>query len=140
MKMLKLALLILPIFILGCSDSGDSPTAPSNGGGGTVTDPSFATDIAPLIVGNNCLNSGCHGSGSISGGLSLGSGSYSDIRNGAGLHGAIITVNNAASSNFYLKLTSSPPFGSQMPLTGTKLSTTNLDKIRDWINQGAKDN
>jgi len=36
-------------------------------------------------------------------------------------------------SVLYLKLTSSPPFGSQMPLTGTKLDATTLACVATWI-------
>ncbi len=138
MKKLLLVFTI-SLAIIGCSDSGDSPTAPT-GGGGLIDTVSFATDIAPLITGNSCLNSGCHGNGSSTGGFSFGSASYNAVMSASGTNGSLIIAGNAASSNFYLKLTATPPFGSRMPLGRTALSTTELDKIKAWINDGALDN
>ncbi len=138
MKNLQILAVAVGLALVGCSDSGDTPTGPVGGNGNG--DISFSADIAPLIVGNSCLRSGCHGGGSSSGGLSLGAASYTDIENGTGNNGAIVVVGDASTSNLYLKLTASPPFGSRMPLGSASLSTTSLDKIKDWINQGAKDN
>lgn len=113
---------------------------------GTITDDdsapmgvSFASDVQPIISGR-CAISGCHGSGASSGGFSFGSASYSNVRNASGAHGALITMGNAATSNLYLKTTTNVPFGSRMPLSGSFLSITQQEKIRDWINQGALDN
>jgi len=137
-KIILIFVLILCFVCISCSDAGDPPTG--NGGGITIDTVSFSSDIAPLIVNTSCLNSGCHGNGSSAGGLNLGSGTYDDIINATGTNGAIIIIDSALLSNFYLKLTSNPPFGIQMPLGSSALSTTSLDKVKDWINQGAEDN
>ena len=144
MKIIKTITALSLLFLYGCSDSGNSPTDPGGGGGGGggtgVDTISFASDVRPLLQNNNCLNSGCHGTGSSEGELTLGTATYSSVRNGSGTNGSIVVASDASSSNLYLKVTSSPPFGSQMPVTGSKLSVTDQNKIRDWIDQGALDN
>lgn len=100
---------------------------------------SFSTDVAP-ILSSRCAIAGCHGSGSVSGGMTLGGASWSEVRNASGSHGPIIIVGNSGSSNLYLKTTSSPPFGVQMPAVGAKLTIAEQQKIRDWIDQGALNN
>lgn len=99
---------------------------------------SYVADVRPIITNNGCLGSSCHGGAA--GGLNMGSATYAQVRNGSGDHGAIIAPGNAANSNLYLKLTATPPFGSRMPLGFPALSTTEINKIRDWIDQGALDN
>ncbi|MFQ5453138.1 MAG: hypothetical protein ACE5D6_03010 [Candidatus Zixiibacteriota bacterium] len=101
---------------------------------------SFANVVKPLLQSNRCTNSGCHGSGSSSGGFSFGSVSYSTVINASGVNGKIVQANNANSSNMYLKLLSPPPFGERMPRFGPYLSTLDIIKIKDWINQGAQNN
>jgi hypothetical protein len=54
--------------------------------------------------------------------------------------GKVIQPGSAASSTLYTKTTSSPPFPGQMPPGPTKLTLTQQNLIRDWINQGAQDN
>lgn len=137
----------LLILIVGCSDGGNTPTSSNNNNGTdtTGTNPtdtivSFANDIQPIIQANGCLAGSCHGNTTISGGLNLGNGTYSDIRNATGLHGAFIDSGNAAGSNFYLKVSPTPPYGARMPLSLPPLSTAQITMIRDWINQGALDN
>lgn len=100
---------------------------------------SFASDVRPILV-SNCAIAGCHGSGYISGGMTMGAASWSEMRNASGLHGPIIVAGNAAQSNLYLKTTITPPFGVRMPAGGTPLSDTDQQRIRDWINQGANNN
>lgn len=101
---------------------------------------SYASDVQP-IIDNWCAVPGCHGSGSSSGGFSMGAGApYSTVRNAVGFNGAIIVAGDAASSNLYLKTTPTPPFGGRMPSGGPFLSTEQQDLIRYWIDQGANDN
>ena len=99
---------------------------------------SFMLDIRPIIQNNSCLN--CHGGSNTSGGMNMGTATYTNLVNASGNNGDIITPGNASASNFYLKTTSTPPFGSQMPLGMTPLSAADQLKLRDWINQGAQDN
>ena len=100
---------------------------------------SYGSDVRPILVAS-CAISACHGTGFTSGGYSMGTAAWSQVRNAIGNHGAIIIAGNASASNLYLKTTTNPPFLARMPLTGGFLSTTQQNLIRDWINQGALDN
>ncbi|MEE8149095.1 MAG: hypothetical protein V3T75_01465, partial [candidate division Zixibacteria bacterium] len=81
------------------------------------------------------------GTGFTSGGYSMGTAAWSQVRNAIGNHGAIIIAGNASASNLYLKTTSnSRPFGAQMPFGESPLSSAQQIAIRDWINQGALNN
>ena len=99
----------------------------------------FSFDIRPILL-NRCATAGCHGTGSSSGGYSMGNATYSEVRPAVGDHGAIISAGDADASNLYLKTTTTPPFLALMPLGRTPLSIADQGKIRDWINEGAIDN
>jgi hypothetical protein len=100
---------------------------------GTAVVVKFSTDIAPLLTSYGCA--GCHGS---SGGLSVAS--VSSLLTG-GNHGAAIVPGNADNSNIVKKLrTATLPFGNKMPANGGNVSDSDLQKIKDWINQGALNN
>lgn len=101
--------------------------------------PSFATDIQPLLLAR-CAITGCHGGSSAEGGLNLGSATYHAVFHASGSHGAAVVPGSAAASSLYFKTTSSPQFGSRMPPGGPYISTSDLNKLRDWINAGAPDN
>jgi mono/diheme cytochrome c family protein len=94
---------------------------------------SFNTDIKPMFTSYGCA--GCHGS---SGGLSVAT--VSSLLTG-GNHGAAIVPGNADNSNIVKKLrTATLPFGNKMPANGGNVSDSDLQKIKDWINQGALNN
>ena len=103
MKILLFFASLALVAFVGCSDSGDSPTSPppNNGGGDTTVVVSFASDIAPLITGTGCLGASCHGDGATQGGLSLGSGSYNDVKTASGSHGPIVVVGSAGLFCYY---------------------------------------
>ncbi|HKK20186.1 MAG TPA: hypothetical protein VJ983_01855 [candidate division Zixibacteria bacterium] len=112
-------------------------------GQGTIWDNDgarFSVDIRLILSSAGCTVSGCHGTGSAQGNMTLGSGSYEEVLAASGLHGKIVVPGDAASSNMYLKVTDTPPFGNRMPNGGPYLNTTQINLIRDWINQGAQDN
>ena len=135
----RLILVALPLLMAACSDSGDSPTSPNTGNGGTTVDTvSFATDVRPILSAN-CAVAGCHGTGSTSGGMTLGAATWANVMAASGDHGAIVQ-STSATSNLYLKVTSSPPFGSRMPAGRAPLTNAQIAAIRDWIDQGAQDN
>lgn len=101
----------------------------------TVTAPagvSYSTQIAPLWQQFGCV--GCHPG---NGGYSMLS--YAQVV-GNGSNGPAVIPNNAAGSNLYRKLTSNPPFGSQMPVGGAPMNANQLQLVADWINQGALNN
>lgn len=56
-----------------------------------------------------------------------------------GDHGPAVVPRQSAQSNLLRKLLPAPPFGDQMP-PGSTLRTAEIQDIRDWIDQGARDN
>ena len=144
------ATLFLTVFFVACS-GGDSPTEPggnNNGGntGGTTgptvkADPSFASDIWEALGRNGCTASGCHGTGQ--GGLTLAStaGAYGNLVNIASPTTGEIRVipGNASDSYLVKKLEGRQSAGVRMPVGG-QLDATDLTNIKNWINQGAKNN
>ncbi len=93
---------------------------------------SFSRDVKPILKLNRCL--GCHG-----GTEDLYLDSVSQIMEGAD-DGAVVIPGKADSSLLIKKLSENPPFGKRMPLRGPYLPDSQIQIIKDWINQGAKDN
>ena len=93
---------------------------------------SFSRDILPIFSQKGCAS--CHGG---SGGLFVGS--VAQLLQG-GDHGPAIVPGNADASHIVQKLSPTPPFGSRMPLGGPYLTTSTIQTIKDWINQGALNN
>ena len=91
---------------------------------------SFQSDVAPILS----VCSGCHPP---SGGLSVAS--VSALKTG-GNHGPAVVEYSSSTSNLVLKLLPNPPFGNRMPNGGAALPDATIQVIRDWIDQGAKDN
>ncbi len=114
----------------GCTDQGidmESPPAVI----------SFSQQVQPIFNGS-CT--GCHG---VEGDLSLTAGaSYGQLVNITAQSSCTQLVRvlplKADSSVLYLKLSGSS-CGSRMPQGGS-LSQTDIDRIRDWINEGAANN
>jgi hypothetical protein len=73
------------------------------------------------------------------GGLDLSS--YDGLRRGGASSGASIVIpGQPCESVLVLKLSDGPPFGSRMPLNGPPyLTDEQLELIRDWIAEGARD-
>jgi len=100
---------------------------------------SYQRDIRPLLDNGQCSAQGaCHGSGA--GGLTITSTTCKDILRAGGNHGAFVVAGNAEVSTFYLVVSSTLQFRGQMPLGGRKFSIEQQELIRDWINDGAKNN
>jgi mono/diheme cytochrome c family protein len=96
---------------------------------------SYAKDIQSLFD-ERCTK--CHGGGErVQSGLKLTS--YENLMSG-GKHGVPVVAGKADSSIIIQKLRPDPPFGKQMPFSGKKLSEEEIQKIADWINQGANNN
>lgn len=104
-------------------------------------DASSWSGLVRPVLQVNCAKAGCHGTGGMSGGWSMGNADYATLIAAVGTNGQVIQAGNAAASNLYLKTTSNPPFGSRMPADGPPfLSLEDQEKIKDWIDQGALDN
>ena len=66
--------------------------------------------------------------------------SYNGLMTG-GKHGKPFVAGKADSSLIIRKLSPTPPFGDQMPLKAkVPLTEAEIKAIKDWINQGAKQN
>ncbi len=116
------------LFMWNCSDLGTDPGSEEDTPTETI---GYSSDIQP-IFNSNCTS--CHGS---SGGLSLTS--YNGLMAG-GNNGESIMPGNGEGSVLVQKLGSSPPFGDQMPLGSSALSSTKIEMIITWIDDGAENN
>ena len=99
---------------------------------------SFSRDVSPILK-NNCLE--CHqagGSGTVASGFSMAS--YDELMKGT-THGPMIIAGDAEGSNLVVLMEGradpsiSMPHGDLDPV-----SKQDIEKIRQWINQGAKKN
>lgn len=139
--MIFLASASLFLVSFGCTDFGTQPdNSPNNSGGGVFFDTVYyAGEIRDTLV-KYCGAIGCHGGGTVQGGLLMGSFTWNEITNASGDHGPIIVPGDASTSNLYLKLTTTPLFGVRMPNGGPYLTTEFQQLVQDWIDQGALDN
>ena len=107
---------------------------------------SFSIDIRPLL---NRTPGGCschlpssagQGPGTQISGLNLST--WDSMRAGGVISGARAVVENQPCASLLpQKLSSSPPFGSRMPLNGPPFFTDDeLQLVRDWIFEGAQNN
>jgi hypothetical protein len=110
---------------------------------------SFSAQIQPIFTAK-CVNAGCHPGGSAPfplvsgqsyGFLVGGSGTGVPATNGTGSCPGDKRVQplNADASVLVKRITGTCGLA-QMPLGGTPLSTAQIQLIRDWINQGARNN
>lgn len=120
-------------------DPIDEPIIPADNGTNPVTseacDPNlvyFQNDILPLLQ-SNCAYAGCHGAGSSSGGVDLTS--YNSI-----ISTADVKANNADGSELYKVIVDTDLNDRMPPPPNNALSSSDIQKIRDWINQGALNN
>jgi mono/diheme cytochrome c family protein len=94
-----------------------------------TTGVSFSKDVLPLFK-TNCES--CHGSGQSQAGLKLTA--YADVMAGSA-RGPVVVPGNAASSRLVELVTAG-----QMPPGGSKLSASEIEIIRSWVDAGAPDN
>ena len=147
--LVRLALLVT---LAACGGS-DSPTdtggsnnnnGGSNSGGdtGPKADPSFANDVMEILNRRSCTAAECHGSGQ--GGLTMTTAAvaYANLVNVTSPNSGETRVipGNANDSYVVKKLEGRQSVGDRMPLGSSPLSTTDLQNIKNWINEGAKNN
>ncbi len=136
MRILSLfALLVVLSLVAGaCRDMGVNPDAPVPPPPPIVTadSVSFRNNVLPILTRYGCTS--CHGG---TAGLTVGT--VAGLEAG-GLHGPAIVPGNADASNIVKKISPNPPFGVRMPQGGPYLDAATIQIIKDWINQGAKDN
>lgn len=131
MAVVVLMLLVVACFF-GCSKECVQPTG----------EPSFSGEVQPLFTAR-CSFSGCHDAGSASGELVLSAGqAYSQLVNvPSALEPDRVRVLPGDPQNSYLvmKLENRQSVGEAMPL-GDDLDSTEIQIIRNWIENGVKDN
>ena len=128
---------LLCLALLQCSKSSN-PTKPPS----VKEDPSFASDIQPIFTAN-CALSGCHAA----------PGQHGLILSAGQSYSLLVNVNSVEvptlmrvrpllpdSSYVVLKIEGRQTVGVRMPATGTPLSSTNIQLIRNWITKGAQNN
>jgi hypothetical protein len=103
---------------------------------------SLGRDLQPLFnraPGGRCDSTNCHGSGASSGLNML---SYASLRQGGQISGPMIIVAGKPCDSILVhKLSSAPPYGARMPYEGPPYWTADeLQLLRDWIAEGAKNN
>lgn len=133
-------LLITAVVLLsGCNKTVTSPESTSQALGTTV---SFKNNVQP-IFNRYCAANGCH-AGSQNNGMNLSSGSsYSQIVNVQSYDAPgykLVDPFKADSSVIYLKITHNPIAGIGMPYGQAFIPDSNIQTIKSWINQGAKNN
>ena len=141
--------LVLSLALAGCG--GDTPTDPvggnnTNGGGsGTPTvkaDPSFSADVFEVFTRRGCTSGECHGGGQ--GGLTMTSAgnAYTNLVSVASPTTGEVRVipGNATDSYLVKKLEGRASAGVRMPFGASPLDATDLQNIKNWIDQGAKNN
>ncbi len=132
MKINKLLTILLIAATLQSCKKDEGPVIPEQ----EATEVSFVNDIQP-IFDSNCIS--CHPS---SGNLNLTSGnSYNQLVNinASGYSAKRVVPNEPENSVLYKKIDGSGTYGSNMPLGGS-LSTNQVNLIKQWIAQGAKNN
>lgn len=128
----------------GCATTVTPPDGGGNGNGDTTV--SFSTQVQPIFT-SNCA--GCHSSGGIDDlfGIELrltAAESFAKLVNQPSVQDTSLTIvipGDSASSLIIAKIDSgSPPVGARMPLFGPVLSQSQIDLIKNWIDQGAMNN
>ena len=142
-NLIPAAILALVLLIAGCG-SDNNPTSGGSTGGGVKTDPSFAQDIQATFNNRGCTGAGCHGTSSASAGLILVSGqAYGNLVNITSTNESPkkrVLPGDAANSYIVNKIEGTQSVGGRMPLNAAALSATDIQNIKNWINQGAKNN
>jgi hypothetical protein len=128
-------------------DTGTSPTdtgtSPTDSGGDTAMPAAPTFTQVWSIIEAKCRS--CHSGGSPSGNLNMGSkaNAYTNLVGKAaagglcGGKGTRVVAGNAAMSILYSKVTT-PTCGGRMPQGSGPLPSAEQNRIRDWINAGAK--
>jgi len=131
-------------FLAGCAEDSD-PTAPPTGNSNPTGDISFSNDIAGPIFASNCVSSNCHNSTTQAAGLDLTpSAAFAELVGVQSTQNSSLNRVEAGdpdSSYLYHKIRDGGPGNgtSRMPRGGS-LSANDIELIRLWIEQGAKDN
>jgi len=140
-RILGTVLTALVITIVAGCGSDSTPT--STGGGPTVkSDPSLAADIQDIFDRRGCSATPCHGSSKAAGLMLSADSSWSYLVNVTATQDTLLRVLPGDTVRSYLiaKLEGSGTTGDQMPKNDVPLDSIDLQNIKNWITQGAKNN
>ena len=132
MKNIYLSLIIIASLVLSSCTKDKGPIEKEP----ITEDVSFSNDVQP-IFDESCIS--CHPS---SGNLDLTSeNSYNQLVNvdASGYSGKRVVPGDADSSILYKKVDGSGAYGTNMPI-GSSLSADDIATIKQWIEEGAKNN
>ncbi len=139
-----LSAVILIAWIAGCG--GDNNPSSSGGSGGTTVkeDPSFSNDILPIFSARGCAGLSCHGEAS-NAGLRLEANvaydSLVDVNSTEVPSLKRVAPGDAVNSYIVHKIEGRQSVGDRMPPPPRQaLSSEEIQNIKNWINQGAKNN
>jgi hypothetical protein len=136
---------LLAVVLLAACSSDDPTEPPGNGGDEReiLADPSFATHVQEIFTRKGCATSSCHGSSQQAGLLLTAGNSYAELVGVASTNEPARTrviAGDAENSYLVVKLEGRQSVGSRMPLTGSPLDNIDLTNVRNWIDQGARNN
>ncbi len=148
-RSLTLFLAVAAALTLGaCGDGGTGPDDDGSNGGNNnparqiLADPSYANVIQEIFNRRGCSSGSCHGS-TQSAGLDLRSGSSrASLVNVASTQTGTLRVipGDANGSYLIIKVEGRQTVGDRMPVGGAVLDNIDLTNLKNWINQGAKNN
>ena len=152
-RILTLSLSLAVALALGaCGDGGTGPSGDdgsdggsgggSGGGRSILPDPSFSGVIQEIFTRRGCASGSCHGT-ALAGGLDLRTGSsYANLVNVGSNQVSTLRVipGNANDSYLIVKVEGRQSVGQRMPIGGSPLDNIDLTNLKNWINQGAKNN
>ncbi len=137
------AILVIPILAVilwGCG--GPPPTASSDGA--IKADPSFAQDIQSIFNRIGCNIAGCHDQATAQAGMVLLTGqAYLNLVNVTSTEVPAkkrVAPGNLAGSYLVDKIEGTQSVGVRMPNGLAPLNTVDIQNIRNWISNGAKNN
>jgi hypothetical protein len=147
-SILIVGILALLLVLSGCKGGGSSSTQTSSEAAKPAADPKptavakFNEDVQPIFT-KKCAHPSCHGAAK-SAGMQLSQGeAYANI---VGVKSTEdpqlyrIDPGKPDSSYMVLKLEGKQKIGAQMPLTGGPLPQKDIQIIRSWVKDGAKNN
>ena len=120
---------LLFLLLLAACSSDPAPPPPVDDGGGDEPTVSFALDIQPVLT-QDCII--CHGG---AGGLSVDN--YAGLMAG-GTSGPVVVAGDPGQSLIIDRLEGTVP--PTMPLNAPPLTTAEIDRVKQWILEGALNN
>jgi hypothetical protein len=130
-----------------CGDGGTGPDGGDNGDGGGVSrsilaDPSFSSVIQEIFNRKGCAAGSCHGSAASAGLVLTAGNAYGNLVDIQATQASVARVipGNANESYLVVKVEGRQSFGERMPIGGSPLDNIDLANLKNWIDQGAKNN